>query len=168
MKDIIYRNDAVALVIKAIHGTDNKEIQNYLMDGLRKQMWSLPSAEPTGDLISREDAIAFINSGISLDTDADRKYATEMLKMLGSIPSIEYSQGWIPITESEPNTADHVLVTYKWDDDDYETSELDYWVNKYEAEHGNERCKFFHNHIIAWQLKPKPYRETDFEWQKEE
>lgn len=45
MKDIIYRDDAVALVIKAIHGTDNKEIQNYLMDGLRKQMWSLPSAE---------------------------------------------------------------------------------------------------------------------------
>ena len=119
MKDIIYRNDAVALVIKAIHGTDNKEIQNYLMDGLRKQMWSLPSAES--------------------------------------------SQDWIPITESEPNTADHVLVTYKWDDDDYETSELDYWVNKYEAEHGNEKCQFFHNHIIAWQLKPKPYRETDFE-----
>lgn len=45
MKDIIYRDDAVALVIKAIHGTDNKEIQNYLMDGLRKQMWSLPSAD---------------------------------------------------------------------------------------------------------------------------
>ena len=45
MKDIIYRDDAIALVIKAIHGTDNKEIQNYLFDGLRKQMWSLPSAE---------------------------------------------------------------------------------------------------------------------------
>lgn len=65
---------------------------------------------------------------------------------------------WIPITEAEPNTADHVLVTYKWDDDDYETSELDYWVNKYEAEHGNERCQFFHDHIIAWQLKPMPYK----------
>lgn len=72
--------------------------------------------------------------------------------------SIESSQGWNPITESEPNTTDHVLVTYKWDDDDYETSELDYWVNKYEAEHGNEKCQFFHNHIIAWRLKPKPYR----------
>ena len=44
MKDMIYRDDAIALVIKAIHGTDNKEIQNYLWDGLRKQMWSLPSA----------------------------------------------------------------------------------------------------------------------------
>lgn len=71
------------------------------------------------------------------------------------------SKSWIPITESEPNTSDHVLVTYKWDDDDYETSELDYWVNKYEAEHGNERCKFFHDHIIAWQLKPMPYKDGD-------
>ena len=38
------------------------------------------------DLIRRADAIAFINSGISLDTDADREYATEMLK---NIPSAE-------------------------------------------------------------------------------
>lgn len=45
MKDMIYRDDAIALVIKAIHGTDNKEIQNYLWDGLRKQMWSLPSID---------------------------------------------------------------------------------------------------------------------------
>ena len=48
MKDMIYRDDAIALVIKAIHGTDNKEIQNYLWDGLRKQMWSLPSTEVVG------------------------------------------------------------------------------------------------------------------------
>ena len=48
MKDMIYRDDAIALVIKAIHGTDNKEIQNYLWDGLRKQMWSLPSVEVVG------------------------------------------------------------------------------------------------------------------------
>lgn len=44
-QDLIIREDAIALVIKAIHGTDNKEIQEYLFDGLRKQMWSLPSAD---------------------------------------------------------------------------------------------------------------------------
>ena len=38
------------------------------------------------DLIRRADAIEFINSGISLDTDADREYATEMMK---NIPSAE-------------------------------------------------------------------------------
>lgn len=149
MNDLISRTDAIEAWNK-LSKRGRTEFDQVLM--------TLPSIEPTGDLISREDAIAFINSRINLDTDADRKCATEMLKMLGSIPSIESSQDWIPITESEPNTADHVLVTYKWDDDDYETSELDYWVNKYEAEHGNEKCQFFHNHIIAWQLKPKPYR----------
>lgn len=47
------------------------------------------------DLIRRADAIEFINSGISLDTDADREYATEMLK---NIPPAEAVQGeWIVI-----------------------------------------------------------------------
>ena len=41
------------------------------------------------DLIRRADAIEFINSGISLDTDADREYATEMLK---NIPPAEAVQ----------------------------------------------------------------------------
>lgn len=113
------------------------------------------------DTIYREDAIEAWDK-------LSKRGRTEFDQVLMTLPSIESSQDWIPITESEPNTSDHVLVTYKWDDDDYETSELDYWVNKYEAEHGNERCKFFHDHIIAWQLKPMPYRETNFEWQKEE
>ena len=43
--DRISRADAVALVIKAIHGTDNEEIKEYLFRGLRKQMWVLPSAD---------------------------------------------------------------------------------------------------------------------------
>lgn len=65
---------------------------------------------------------------------------------------------WIPIA-IEPNTADHVLVTYKWDDDDYEVSELDYWVTEYEAEKGNEKCKWLIDHVTAWMPLPKPYRE---------
>ena len=65
---------------------------------------------------------------------------------------------WTPITVSEPNTSDHVLVTYKWDEDDYETSEIDYWVTKYEAEKGNEKCKWLIDHVIAWQSLPTPYK----------
>ena len=38
------------------------------------------------DLIRRADAIEFINSGITLDTDADKGFATEMLK---NIPPAE-------------------------------------------------------------------------------
>lgn len=104
MSDLISREDAVALVIKAIHGTDNKEIQEYLFDGLRKQMWSLPSAESTGamdeaiqeyikdgymqpigeDLISRQDAVNEIHkyfveeidkTPTEIDEDGDELYA---------------------------------------------------------------------------------------------
>lgn len=68
---------------------------------------------------------------------------------------------WTPITVSEPNTSNHVLVTYKWDEDDYETSELDYWVTKHEAENGNEKCKRLIDHVIAWQSLPTPYKGGD-------
>ena len=114
---------------------------------------------PNCDFILRKDAIDLCTRFIEGESRSCVKRAIREVQtsLLGLPPS------WIPITMAEPNTSDHVLVTYKWDEDDYETSELDYWVNKYEAEHGNERCKFFHDHIIAWQLKPKPYRETDFE-----
>lgn len=66
---------------------------------------------------------------------------------------------WIPITTSEPTTSDHVLVTYKWDEDDYETSELDYWVTKCAAEEGNKQCQMFIDHVIAWSFMPQPYKE---------
>lgn len=112
---------------------------------------------PNCDFILRKDAIDLCTRFIEKESRGWVKRAIkEVQTSLLGLPT-----SWIPITEAEPNTSDHVLVTYKWDDDDYETSELDYWVNKYEAEHGNERCKFFHDHIIAWQLKPMPYRDGD-------
>ena len=72
---------------------------------------------------------------------------------------INTKNDWIPITTSEPTTSDHVLVTYKWDEDDYETSELDYWVTKQEAEEGNKQCQMFIDHVIAWSFMPQPYKE---------
>lgn len=72
---------------------------------------------------------------------------------------INTKDDWIPITTSEPTTSDHVLVTYKWDEDDYETSELDYWVTKCAAEEGNKQCQMFIDHVIAWSFMPQPYKE---------
>ena len=46
MDDLISRNAALALVVKAIHGTDSEEIKDYLCGGLRKELWALPSAQP--------------------------------------------------------------------------------------------------------------------------
>lgn len=71
----------------------------------------------------------------------------------------QIQSSWTPIAELEPNTIDHVLVTYKWSDDDYEVSEMDYWVTKYGAEHGDKWCEKQMNHVIAWREKPKPYKE---------
>ena len=73
-----------------------------------------------------------------------------------AIGALEQSQ-WIPISK-EPDTANHVLVTAKWKEDDYEVFEIDYWVEKYEAEHGNERCKNIIEHITAWRYMPEPWK----------
>lgn len=75
---------------------------------------------------------------------------------------------WIPITKAEPNTSDHVLVTYNWGNDDYEVSELDYWITKYEAENGNAQCKRLIDHVIAWRHMPKPYKGTKLDGERRE
>lgn len=72
---------------------------------------------------------------------------------------------WIPITEKEPDTADHILVTCKWDEDDYEVCELDYGVTKHYANNGNDEesvkwCKRMIEHVIAWMYMPGPYKEV--------
>lgn len=70
---------------------------------------------------------------------------------------------WIPITTSKPTTSNHVLVTYDWGDDDYddyEVSELDYWVTKCAAEEGNKQCQMFIDHVIAWAFLPQPYKKN--------
>lgn len=66
---------------------------------------------------------------------------------------------WIPINEKDVDTTDHVLVTLKWSDYDYEVCELDYGVTEYEARHGNKWCQRMIEHVIAWSPMPKPYKE---------
>ena len=59
MDELISRNAALALVVKAIHGTDSKEIQDYLFGGLRKELWALPSEQlrPKGKwIVNRYDS----------------------------------------------------------------------------------------------------------------
>lgn len=102
---------------------------------------SLPSA----DITSTEECIMC-------------QEATERVLLNKASAEVE----WIPITTSEPTTSDHVLVTYNWGDDDYddyEVSELDYWVTKCAAEEGNKQCQMFIDHVIAWSFMPQPYKE---------
>ena len=90
----------------------------------------------------------FDNNGIEVRKPEKKEYRG------GSI-----MHDWIPINEHEPKTADHVLVTYKWGEDDYEVSELDYGVVKNLASTNDNYCRHLINHIIAWRYMPKPYKE---------
>lgn len=58
---------------------------------------------------------------------------------------------WIPIEEQEPPGADHVLVTLKWSNDDYEVCEFCYGSAKAGGHHAVPK-------VIAWMPLPKPYR----------
>ncbi len=64
---------------------------------------------------------------------------------------MERAVGWIPITERKPGTANHVLVTLKWEEDDYEVTELDYGVD---IACGGRFAKY----VIAWMPLPEPYK----------
>lgn len=117
--------------------------------------------------MNREEAILLLHDmkdtydEIHENTNGDLGYE-QMTALDMAIEALKADavQDWIPIA-TEPNTADHVLVTYKWDDDDYEVSELDYWVTEYEAEKGNEKCKWLIDHVTAWMPLPKPYKGGD-------
>lgn len=58
---------------------------------------------------------------------------------------------WIDIKLAKPQGADHVLVTLKWDEDDYEVTELDYWVD---VRSGGRLAR----HVTAWMPMPEPYK----------
>lgn len=58
---------------------------------------------------------------------------------------------WIPVTKRFPNTANHVLVTRKWGEDDYEVCEMDYWICKQYNEN-------FIDNVIAWMPLPEPWK----------
>lgn len=105
--------------------------------------------------MTREEAIAILEVSKHMATSG-RMYNQAIDMAIEAL-----TNEWTPITVSEPNTSDHVLVTYKWCDDDYETSELDYWVTKHEAENGNEKCKRLIDHVIAWRRMPDPYKEGE-------
>lgn len=66
---------------------------------------------------------------------------------------------WVPITEAEPGAA-HVLATLRWDEDDYEVTEMDY--HAIVAAQGDKDmmisagAKNVIKHVIAWMPLPEP------------
>lgn len=74
---------------------------------------------------------------------------------------------WIPRTEREPDTGEHILITVLWEkgvdtafDNDYEVMEVDWGVGKYEIKQGTAvpLVKRTHERMIAWMPMPEPYK----------
>lgn len=73
-------------------------------------------------------------------------------------------QEWIPIIEAEPGAA-HVLATLRWDEDDYEVTEMDYHAIV-AAQNDKDKvisagAKNIIKHVIAWMPLPEPYKEGE-------
>lgn len=129
-----------------------RELWRETNDTWYEEVYNMAIEALSADAISREEY-----------EDIIKDYRKQYENMNNEIADLEAKLSadveWIPITTSEPTTSDHVLVTYKWDKDDYETSELDYWVTKCAAEEGNKQCQMFIDHVIAWSFMPQPYKE---------
>lgn len=67
---------------------------------------------------------------------------------------------WIPRTEREPDTGDHVIITVKWSDADYEVMEDDWGCTVAEVNDGTATpiVQEMYKRMIAWMPMPKPYR----------
>ncbi len=68
---------------------------------------------------------------------------------------------WIPVEEEYPDNSRQVLVTYKFDNGEYEISIGEYWGFSDELKKiCPEECGFgkMHENVIAWAEMPKPYK----------
>lgn len=113
--------------------------------------------------MNKQEAIKLLICEKACVEDVDGNVGGERVRQAYDMAIEALQDDWISITEAEPNTPAHVLVTYKWGNDDYEVSELDYWITKYEAENGNAQCKMFIDHVIAWRYMLAPYKGGDTE-----
>lgn len=69
------------------------------------------------------------------------------------------SNNWIKVSDEVPNNSRQVLITYKWDENDYEVSLGEFW----DIDINDENYGFgkFHKNVIAWMEKPEPFMENE-------
>ena len=68
---------------------------------------------------------------------------------------------WIPLSKKKPNTGEHILITVKWSDNDYEVMEEDWGVLECEVNDGSatEVSRLIYEKTIAWMPMPMAYRQ---------
>ena len=153
-------DEAFFMAIEALSaGTIKFDFNKYRPSVRNKVNDGTPSADVDGEDLIIKGAKGIKDGLYNIQDGKLFKYKANggTVRTYTIVPSAEAD--WIPIKTLEPNTADHVLVTYKWSNGDLEVSELDYWIAKIEAEDGNAWCKRLIDHVIAWRPMLKPYRE---------
>lgn len=108
-----------------------------------------------------EDKIARLRQLVLYMGETIAKLSSERDRYREQLYSFPFKvDDWIPISEREPDTADHVLVTIKWAEDDFEVCEIDYGVTRYEATITKLPCisKDIIKHIVAWRPLPEAYK----------
>lgn len=110
-----------------------------------------------------EDKIAALKDLVNYMADRVVKLEADNRKLFRKIVNLSIMNrlleinvdAWIPISEREPDTADHVLVTIKWSEDDFEVCSLDYGVLSASRSTWD---KDIIKHVIAWRPLPEAYK----------
>lgn len=117
-----------------------------------------PTVQPTGDLISRADAVKAIRkckfeSVMPSDWYRGMECAQDIVEEL---PSAEAD--WIPVSERLPSEGGDYLCTIPLDAEENYTEVLMFHKGRF-YEDDAEWGATYHDDVLAWMPLPKPYRE---------
>lgn len=155
MSDLIKREDAIKVIDNRI--CDNKWVCECAIN-------SLPSAEPQGELISKDNAIKAVANYIwhlpnkcykNFNSYNDiEEVVTDAIKQLPST-----NDNWIPVSERLPEVTDTVLVQDVCGD--IETAQVCTHYDGSLVFDGEWEYEL--EEVVAWMPLPTPYREENEE-----
>lgn len=120
-----------------------------------------PTVQPTGDLISRADAIEAVEEEDCLGYIECK--AEKIYDRINALPSAEAD--WIPVSERLPSEDGDYLVCKSWE---YHGMDVLQWVDGWNCYRGydgkiNRESEIDGANILAWMPLPKPYKGGDTE-----
>ena len=189
MSDLIKREDAIKVVheyfIEALYKeptkidedgdevfTDMKSVNKLLTHNktISKALKALPSAEPQGELINKDDAIKAVANYIwHLPNECYKNFnsyndieevVTDAVKQLPST-----NDNWIPVSERLPKQTDEYIVSVHYSRDCVWTDKLGYTPTTdggwYDPEETKQNMVDWNKYVIAWMPLPTPYKGGD-------
>lgn len=172
MSDLIYKEDAIKLINKATNEPQYQHENEDWVCGLvqaKDIIQELPSAEPQGELVNKDDAIKAVANYIwhlpnkcykNFNSYNDiEEVVTDAIKQLPST-----NDNWIPVSERLPNKDGQYLVQTNWLYHGTENMDVFTWAEGWNCYRRLDGTVSRENEIdgkdfVAWQPLPTPYRE---------